>query len=128
MRQITQLPLSRSGKPFLVLLVAASLLFAAGTALIRPEQKAVAATNNTINFQARLMTGAGAIVPDGFYNVEFKIYDADTSGVLLFTDTYFDSNGGTAGNDARIRVANGYLTIPLGGQAGNSFPPTMEWD
>ena len=90
--------------------------------------QAHALTNNEINFQARLMNASGAIVPDGFYNVEFKIYDALTSGTLLFTDTYYDSNGVTAGNDARLRVDNGYLTVGLGGQAGNAFPTTINWN
>ncbi|HJP96735.1 MAG TPA: hypothetical protein VJ843_05210, partial [Candidatus Saccharimonadales bacterium] len=40
---------------------------------------ATAATTSTINFQARLMQSSGAIVPDGTYNVEFKLYNALTS-------------------------------------------------
>ncbi|HJP96741.1 MAG TPA: hypothetical protein VJ843_05240, partial [Candidatus Saccharimonadales bacterium] len=41
--------------------------------------RASAATSQTINFQARLMQSSGAIVPDGTYNVEFKLYNALTS-------------------------------------------------
>ena len=44
------------------------------------NRKAVAATNSTINFQARVLTSAGALIPDGDYNVEFKIYDTVSSG------------------------------------------------
>ncbi len=32
-----------------------------------------ATTNSDINFQARLLNSSGAIVPDGNYNVEFKL-------------------------------------------------------
>ena len=39
-----------------------------------------AATSSTLNFQGRLLAAAGNIVPDGFYNLEFKIYDGGTSG------------------------------------------------
>ena len=34
----------------------------------------------TLNFQARLLTSAGAVVPDGTYNIDFKIYNS----LLLF--------------------------------------------
>lgn len=42
-----------------------------------------AATSDNLNFQARLQTSTGAIVPDGFYNVEFKLYD-DPSAAPFF--------------------------------------------
>jgi hypothetical protein len=87
---------------------------------------AYAATSDNLNFQARLQTSSGAIVPDGYYNVEFKLYDALTSGTLLWTETRIDSNGVTAGNDNRVRVVNGYLTVNLGDKT--SFPTDMPWD
>ncbi|MGB4795850.1 MAG: hypothetical protein WBP23_01320, partial [Candidatus Saccharimonadales bacterium] len=87
---------------------------------------AYAATSDNLNFQARLETAAGAIAPDGYYNIEFKFYDALSGGTLLWTETYYDSNGGTAGNDNRVRVANGYVTVNLGSQT--AFPGTMPWD
>ncbi len=40
--------------------------------------------NQRINFQGRLLTHSGATVPDGFYNIQFKIYQ--------------DGDGQTAGN------------------------------
>ncbi|MFZ1483839.1 MAG: hypothetical protein WAS36_02410, partial [Candidatus Saccharimonadales bacterium] len=45
---------------------------------------AYAATSDNLNFQARLQTSTGAIVPDGFYNVEFKLYDDQSAGTLLW--------------------------------------------
>ncbi len=89
-------------------------------------QTAYAATSDNLNFQARLETSAGAIAADGYYNLEFKLYDASTGGTLLWTETYYDSNGVTAGNDNRVRVANGYVTVNLGSQT--AFPGTMPWD
>src|SRR5690349_11569841 len=78
------------------------------------SQPAQAATNNNLNFQARLHTAAGAVVPDGYYNVEFKLYGASSGGSALWTETWYDTNGATAGNDFRVRVKNGYLTVNLG--------------
>ncbi|MCA9345787.1 hypothetical protein KC871_04215, partial [Candidatus Saccharibacteria bacterium] len=54
---------------------------------------ALAAANTTINFQARILTNTGALVPDGYYNVQFKLYDAASGGTLLWTDTRYDTNG-----------------------------------
>lgn len=109
-----------------------------GTLLFHSSQALAAnATNNTVNFQARLQTAAGSIVPDGYYNVQFKLYDGDTAGgpagigtgyagTNLWTETWYDSNGTTAGNDNRVRVQNGYLTVSLGSQT--AFPNTINWD
>jgi hypothetical protein len=123
-----RVPLLGFGKPFAALCAVLVVLLSTFVVLLRPAQPATAATNSGVNFQARLMSNTGGIVPDGYYNVEFKLYDASTSGTLLFTDTYYDSNGATAGQDARIRVANGYLTVNLGTQSGNPFPSTIKWD
>ncbi|HSX37085.1 MAG TPA: carbohydrate binding domain-containing protein, partial [Patescibacteria group bacterium] len=79
-----------------------------------------AATSNTINFQARLMTGVGSIVPDGSYNVEFKLYNVSSGGSALWTEDYL--NNASQG----ISVANGYLTANLGSLI--AFPTTINWD
>lgn|GEM_PF-5882032 len=94
-------------------------LVAVGFGLAHPEATD-AATNNTINFQARLETAAGAIAPDGNYNVEFKLYDASTSGTLLWTEDWL--NSATNG----IHTTNGYLTANLG--SITAFPTTINWD
>ncbi|MGF7228987.1 MAG: Kelch repeat-containing protein [Candidatus Saccharibacteria bacterium] len=93
------------------------------------QKKALAVTNSTVNFQARLMTASGTIVPDGNYNVEFKLYNALTSSgssqgsctgdaACLWTETR------TSGN--QVHVVNGYLTANLGGVT--AFPTTINWD
>lgn len=98
---------------------------------------AYAATSSTLNFQGRLLQSNGAVVPDGYYNIEFKLYDGGTdsgpagvgqpnAGTLLWTETYYDSNGVTAGNDNRLRVINGYFTANLGSLT--SYPGTVKWD
>jgi len=86
----------------------------------KPPSKAEAATSGTMNFQARLLQSSGALVPDGYYNVEFKLYNAASSGsgTELWTETYKQGN--------RVRVANGYLTVNLG--ALNGFSSSINWD
>ena len=85
---------------------------------------ATAATNSTINFQARLMGASGAIVADGYYNVQFKLYDAASGGTNLWTESY-TSTSGPGSSDVRIRVANGYLSTALGSITG--FSGTIDW-
>lgn len=88
-------------------------------ALIAPASRTYAATNPTINFQARLMNANGSVVVDGSYNVEFKLYSASSGGSTLWTEDWLNSAS------QGISVANGYLTANLGSItsfAGSSIP------
>ena len=60
-------------------LVSLIVAMAIGVNLVLPGM-ATATPANTINFQARLENAAGAIAPDGYYNVQFKLYNAPTGG------------------------------------------------
>jgi len=111
---------------FMMLGVIFIALIATSVATVVQPQRAVAASNNNLNFQARLQTASGAVVPDGEYNIQFKLYDDDTSGSLLWSESWYDSNGATAGNDNRLLVKNGYFSANLGGQT--AFPTTIDWD
>jgi Carbohydrate binding domain len=89
--------------------------------------RAGAATNSTINFQARLMNGAGSLAPDGDYNIEFKIYDTASSGgtdqgVCGGNCQWLETRTGAS----KVRVANGYLTVNLG--SITAFASTIKWD
>src|SRR5487761_1174404 len=53
--------------------------------------KTSAAVNNSVNFQARLENSSGAIVPDGTYNLEFKLYNVSSGGTALWTEDYLNS-------------------------------------
>src|SRR6202012_5018991 len=87
------------------------------------------------NFQARLQTAAGAIVPDGNYNVEFKLYNSSSVTGTPDQGACTD-NGGTADPNClwtetrtstnQVRVANGFLSVNLG--SVTSFPTTINWD
>ncbi|MGH7239147.1 MAG: hypothetical protein ACREHG_03665, partial [Candidatus Saccharimonadales bacterium] len=77
---------------------------------------AAAGINQQVNFQGRLLNAQGAVVPDGYYNIEFKIYQdgdglsaGDTTGspagTLLWSEDYVDNNA-----YAGVQVQNGYLS------------------
>ena len=93
---------------------------------------ATAAPSDTLNFQARLASANGAIVPDGYYNIDFKLYTAATGGTALWTESHAYNSGtgncsGPVGtNDCRIRVVNGYVSVYLG--SVTSFPSSIPWD
>jgi parallel beta-helix repeat protein len=83
--------------------------------------------NTTLNFQARILLANGALVPDGNYHLEFKIYDtvstggtaqgAANAGNQLWIETR------TTGN--LVRVVNGYVSVNLG--SVTPFPTTIPW-
>ncbi len=92
-------------------------------------QRVNATSNTTVNFQARLESISGALVPDGNYNVEFKLYNALTSSgssqgscsgdaACLWVETYTGAH--------LVRVADGYLSVSLGSLS--SFPSTINWN
>ena len=87
---------------------------------LHTAQTASAAAANTVNFQARLQSASGAIVPDGNYNLEFKLYSASSGGSALWTEDYLNSSS------AGLKTINGYLTANLG--SITSFPSTINWD
>lgn len=84
--------------------------------------------NQTVAFQARLMTANGSIVPDGYYNVQFKIYQDGTGaaannpdGTLKWTESYVNNNG-TNG----IQVRNGLMSVALGSRT--PFGSSVDWN
>jgi len=99
-------------------LVSLIVAMAIGVNLVLPGM-ATATPANTINFQARLENAAGAIAPDGYYNVQFKLYNAPTGGSALWTEDY------TVASSTSIRVVNGYLTANLG--SNTAFPNGINW-
>lgn len=84
--------------------------------------------NKTLNFQARLQTATGAVVPDGHYNIQFKLYQdgsgttaGNPGGTLKWTENYVN-NGGTSG----VQIKNGYMSVNLG--SNNPFGSSVDWD
>ncbi|MDQ3094107.1 MAG: right-handed parallel beta-helix repeat-containing protein, partial [bacterium] len=114
--------LHRVRTPFGVLFVVFTLITTIfGSAYFGANtNQAYAAPTNNLNFQARLQTASGGIVPDGFYNIQFNLYDVNSGGSSLWTETYL--NSATQG----IRIKNGYFSANLGSVA--AFPGTINWD
>ena len=110
------------------------------------SHKADALSNaNTLNFQARLLTSSGAIVPDGTYNIDFRLYSsasgapvnvntstmASCSGSCEWEETYayagFSGDPGTYSGSVgpQLTVKDGYVSVYLGTYA--AFPSTINW-
>ncbi len=79
-----------------------------------------AATSSTINFQARLMSASGNLVPDGIYNMQFDLYNVSSGGSTLWTEDRLVTN--TQG----VTIKNGYLSVAL--SQYDAFPGTINWD
>ena len=107
-------------------LLAISTLLVGGLFISRPVS-AAPGINQQINFQGRLLNSSGAPVADGFYNVQFRIYQdgAGTAannpgGTLLWTESHLN----TAGNGITIR--NGYMSAQLG--SITAFGSSVDWN
>jgi len=124
--------LGRCRKPVGLLVLTVFLILGILT-VVKPQTASAVAPSN-LNFQARLMNSGGGIVPDGNYNVEFKLYN--TATVTGTPDQgACTRNGGTAepaclwvetrtsGNV--VTVKNGYLTVNLG--SVTAFGGGVDW-
>jgi fibronectin-binding autotransporter adhesin len=113
---------------FLILVTVVGML----SPLLANTDTAIAATNETVNFQARILQASGALVPDGNYNVEFKIYDSPSSGATgqgvcslnSSTDDCWWLETRTGANV--VRVVNGYVSVNLG--SVTPFGASIPWD
>lgn len=96
----------------------------------RPVE-AAAGVNGQINFQGRLLNSQGAAVADGYYNVQFKIYqDGDgqsannatgsPAGSLEWTETYLNANS------QGVLVRNGFMSVQLG--SVTAFGSSVDWN
>jgi hypothetical protein len=92
---------------------------------------AVTGINQEINFQGRLFNAQGATVPDGYYNIEFKIYqDGDgqtvgnTTGTPVGTVKWTESHMNA--NSQGILVKNGYMSVQLG--SVTPFGSSVDWN
>jgi hypothetical protein len=78
-------------------------------ALPTPPAQAVQGIPYYLNFQGRLTDNNGNILPDGSYNVRFRIFNAPTGGSALWTG---DRSYGAS--DHRMPVSNGLFSIQFG--------------
>lgn len=98
------------------------------TLLFASVSRAAPGINQTLSFQGRLLNNTGGVVPDGHYNIQFKIYQDGTGttagnpgGSLEWTESYIN-NGGSNG----VEVTNGYFSVNLG--SANPFGTQVDWN
>ena len=108
-------------------LFVSTLLVGVFMVVLSVAPKAHAATNQQMNFQGRLLNAQGAVVPDGFYNIQFKIYQDGTGttagnpgGTLEWTEDWLNSGG------KGVQVVNGYMSVQLG--SINPFASQIDWN
>lgn len=90
--------------------------------------QATVGINKQLNYQARLLTSTGAVVPDGTYNMEFKIYQDGTgcvsggsspcAGTLKWTETRTNAD--------KVTIKNGYFSTQLG--SVTAFGTNVDWN
>lgn len=92
---------------------AAVLAVLAGAMAVRAEvpTNRVEVTPGVINYQGRLVAADGSSYTDGLYNVEFRLYDADSGGSLLWGARY------------ATYVKGGYFNVLLGRGGDVLVPP-----
>lgn len=102
------------------------------TLFLTSTTRAEAGINQTISFQGRLLNAAGGIVPDGHYNIQFKLYqDGDgtvtgnthgsPTGSLKWSETYTNNN-----SNSGVPVKNGYFSVNLGSKT--AFGTSVDWN
>jgi len=87
------------------------LLFAATILVALVSSSAVvAAVPRTISYQGVLKDAGGVIVPDGEYDITFRIYDVATEGAALWNETQ------------TLQVTAGIVSLTLGDVSGLDLP------
>ena len=93
------------------------------TLLLAASASAAPGVNQTLSFQGRLLNSSGGIVPDGNYNMQFKLYEGGTAtggGSLKWTESHI--NNASHG----ITVKNGYFSVTLG--SVTPFGNDVDWN
>lgn len=98
------------------------------TLFLTVATNAAPGVNQTISFQGRLLDAQGNPVADGYYNIQFKIYQdgsgtaaGNPDGTLKWTETRIN-NGGNNG----VYVKNGYMSVDLG--SVTPFGTSVDWN
>jgi len=107
-------------KKLILFLLPIFILLSLSFTLITSYQQVNAVTNDTLNFQGRLLDNTGELVTDGSYNIEFNLYTVASGGVSEWTETRL--NSGAQG----VTVQNGYFSVYLGDVT--AFPTSIDWD
>lgn len=99
------------------------------TLFITITYRANAAANKTISFQGRLLDSFGGAVPNGHYNIQFKIYQGGSGntagnpdGTLVWTESYINNGSPTDG----VQLKDGSFSVNLG--SVTPFENSVDWN
>lgn len=115
---------------FALLLAGLLTLFVALTTTLFFADVSLAAPgiNQKMSFQGRLLTSSGGLVPDGRYNMQFKIYEGGSGaaannpdGSLSWTESYVNNNANQG-----VVIKNGYFSVELGSRT--AFGSNVDWN
>ncbi len=115
---------------FALLLAGLLTLFVALTTTLFFSDVLLAAPgiNQKMSFQGRLLTSSGGLVPDGRYNMQFKIYQGGSGAVagnpdgsLSWTESYVNNNANQG-----VVIKNGYFSVELGSRT--AFGSSIDWN
>ena len=98
----------------LLLLLLLTIIFVSCGSIIYP----------TFSHQSKLLDSSGNPVPDGSYDVVYKLYHEATEGTTVYTETtavditdgYFNSAFGTTAVDPKIFSQQTWLEISINGE------------
>jgi len=101
--------------------------------IIKPIAFAASGINEIINFQGKIVTASGVNIPNGTYNMEFKIYAGGTDtggGTLDWTEDYLvgGSGGGIAFSGGTFDVGLGSVCPFNGGSCETYTNTTIDWN
>jgi len=97
-----------------ILFCAFAALLAGGFVLFVNYAGATSDFNKEINYQGKLTTSIGVAVPDGYYCMNFALYDALTNGNLLWSEEWKTDDA------HKVHVISGLFSILLGSQTSIS--------
>ena len=91
-------------------------------------QTVSANANRVISFQGKLLNSSGQSVDDGYYNIQFKIYEGGSGnspgnpgGTLKWSETYINDNSTTGA----VKVFDGRFAVELGSKS--AFGDSVDW-
>ena len=101
--------------------------------IIKPIVSVASGINDLINFQGKIVTIAGINIPNGTYNVEFKVYAGGTStggGTLDWTEDYLvgGSGGGIIFSSGTFDVQLGSVCPFSGGSCETYTNSAVDWN
>lgn len=100
--------IGRTVRRTLVALVLATLVVTGFFVFSSPSAMAATTLPTKMNFQGRLASSSGSIMPNGTYNMRFRIYNASTGGTVQWSeDRLVSASQG-------VTVTNGIFSVQLG--------------